>query len=129
MTRALNAQNLAVDKVLQWSTWSTARDHQQFAIARIQEILDLLASDNYDESEDGEWDDEEYDELMESSDSENAQMSSMQGQGDFASGSTMQPLPVPNYSVQDILQQEQGNLQFRQQQRAKGNQSKVEKDW
>lgn len=129
MTRALNAQNLAVDKVLQWSTWSTARDHQQFAIARIQEILDLLASDNYDESDDGEWDDEEYDELMESSDSENAQMSSMQGQGDFASGSTMQPLPVPNYSVQDILQQEQGNLQFRQQQRAKGNQSKVEKDW
>ena len=41
----------------------------------------------------------------------------------------MQPLPVPNYSVEDILMQEQGSLQFRQQQRAKSNQGKVEKDW
>ncbi len=130
MRQAVDAQNIAVNIVQQWNTWPAARDQQQLAIARIQEILDLLAKDNSGDSDEGEWDDEEeYDEMMESSDSENSMMSSMQGQGDFASGSNMQPLPTPNYSVEDILQQEQGSLQFRQQQRAKGNQSKVEKDW
>ena len=130
MLQAVEAQEVAIDKLRHWNTWQTGRDQQQIAIAGIQEILDILADDNSDSSEAGEWDQEqEYDESMELTDSENATMSSMQGQGDFASGSAMQPLPVPNYSVEDILQQEQGNLQFRQQQRAKGNKNKVEKDW
>ena len=130
MTQAVDAQSAAEQRLRQWSSWASGRDQQQLAITRLQEILDLLTSDNDDSSEEGDWDeDQDYDEWMEAMDSENAQLSSMQGQGDYATGSAMQPLPTPNYSVEDILQQEQGNLQFRQQQRAKGNQSKVEKDW
>lgn len=130
MMQAVEAQETATEKLRQWNTWPACRDQQQLAIARIQEILDILSSDNSADSDEGDWDDEEeYDEMMDQSDSDNSMMSSMEGQGDFSAGSAMQPLPVPNYSVQDILQEEQGSLQFRQQQRAKGNQSKVEKDW
>jgi hypothetical protein len=50
-------------------------------------------------------------------------------EGDFAAGGEMQALPVPNYSAGDILMEEQGSLQFRQQQRAKANAGKVEKDY
>ena len=55
--------------------------------------------------------------------------SSMPMQGDLAAGSDMQPLPLPNYSVEDLLMEEQGNLQFRQQQRAKAQAGRVKKDW
>ncbi|WP_372723723.1 VWA domain-containing protein, partial [Novipirellula sp.] len=130
MKQAITAQDLAVEPLRQWSRWANARDLQQIAIRKIQEILDLLASDSSEDSDEGDWDDEEsYEDMMESSESDEAMMSSMQGEGEFASGGEMQPLPVPNYSVEDILMQEQGSLQFRQQQRAKSNQGKVEKDW
>lgn len=130
MNQAIAAQKRAAARLQQWNTWPDARIQQQLAIGKIQEILDLLVSDNSGDSDEGDWeDDEEYDDMMEASDSDEAMMSSRPGQGDFASGSTMQPLPVPNYSVEDILMEEQGSLQFRQQQRAKSNQNKVEKDW
>ncbi|EMI20026.1 von Willebrand factor type A [Rhodopirellula maiorica SM1] len=130
MKQAITAQEMAAEKLQQWSGWPGARDQQQIAIRKIQEILDLLANDSSEDSDEGDWDDEEsYEDMMESSESDEAMMSSMQGEGDFASGGEMQPLPVPNYSVDDILMQEQGSLQFRQQQRAKSNQGKVEKDW
>lgn len=130
MKQVITAQDLAVDPLRQWSRWANARDLQQIAIRKIQEILDLLASDSSEDSDEGDWDDEEsYEDMMESSESDEAMMSSMQGEGEFASGGEMQPLPVPNYSVEDILMEEQGSLQFRQQQRAKSNQGKVEKDW
>ncbi len=130
MQQVITAQGLAVDQLQQWSGWPDARDQQQIAIRKIQEILDLLASDSSEDSDEGDWDDEEsYEDMMESSESDEAMMSSMQGEGEFASGAEMQPLPVPNYSVDDILMEEQGSLQFRQQQRAKSNQGKVEKDW
>ena len=41
----------------------------------------------------------------------------------------MQDLPEPNYSADDILKEEQSNLQFRQEKRAKKNASKVKKDY
>ena len=63
------------------------------------------------------------------SDAEGAVTSSLPTRGEMARGASMQPLPIPNYSVEDILQEEMGNQQFRQQQRTKGNQEKVEKDW
>ena len=50
-------------------------------------------------------------------------------EGDIAAGSSMQPLPAPNYTIEDILLEEKGNLQFRQQKRAKANAAKVEKDY
>ncbi|EMI44566.1 vWA domain-containing protein [Rhodopirellula sp. SWK7] len=130
MDQVVDAQEQAIGKLQQWNSWPAGRDQQLVAIKKIQEILEMLSSNDSGESDEGEWDeDAEYDEMMEASDSEEAMMSSMQGQGDFASGSSMQPLPVPNYSVEDILMEEQGSLQFRQQQRAKSNQANVEKDW
>ena len=97
---------------------------------KIQEILDLLAGDNEGESDDGDWEDDEEDWDMEDyEDGEDGMPSSMDMTGDLAAGSEMQPLPVPNYSVEDMLMEEQGNMQFRQQERAKANAGKVKKDW
>ena len=50
-------------------------------------------------------------------------------EGDLAAGGEMAPLPVPNYSAEELLMEEQGNMQFREQQRAKAQAGKVEKDW
>ena len=54
---------------------------------------------------------------------------SMPSQGDFARSSEMQPLPAPNYSVEEILGEEAESQQFRQQTRARASAGKVEKDW
>lgn len=127
MTEVISSLARAETMLTRWGTWPDARDQQHVAIQKIQEILDLLASDDSDER-DGD-DEEEDGDMMEPSDSDKSISASMEGQGDFASDAAMQPLPLPNYSVDDILQQEQGSLQFRQQQRAKSNQKSVEKDW
>jgi hypothetical protein len=130
MTQVVAAQGGAVDALAAWDTWELARARQQEAVVKIQEILDLLAGDNEGESEDGDpedfeedWDMEDYEE------GEQGTPSSADMTGDLASGGEMQPLPLPNYSVEDVLMEEQGNMQFRQQERAKANAGKVEKDW
>ena len=55
--------------------------------------------------------------------------SSLPMQGDFRKDAMMQPLPVPSFSAEEVLMEEMGSQQFRQQQRAKANAGKVEKDW
>jgi uncharacterized protein YegL len=113
-----------------WNSWPAARAEQQVAEQLIEEILSLLGNNSSDESEGDEWDemddegDYEYSDEMDES-----MMSSMPMEGGFAAGGEMQALPVPNYSAEDILMEEQGSLQFRQQQRAKANAAKVEKDY
>lgn len=130
MDEAIEAQDRAAGHLRQWASWPEARVQQQVALDRIQAILDMLASDQSSDSEDSDWDESENEsEDMETTDSQDSMSSSREGQGDFAAGAEMQGLPVPNYSVQDILREEQGSLQFRQQQRAARNQGKVEKDW
>ena len=66
---------------------------------------------------------EDYSEMSES------MPDSSYNEGDLAAGSNMQPLPAPNYTIEDILLEEKGNLQFRQQKRANANAAKVEKDY
>tara|TARA_R110002096_G_scaffold113320_10_gene246405 strand:+ start:1273 stop:3375 length:2103 start_codon:yes stop_codon:yes gene_type:complete len=130
MGEAIAAQERAGEQLRQWASWPDARVQQQIALDKIQAILDLLASDQSEDWDEGDWDEYEEDwEDMEFSDSEGGMNSSMEGQGDLAAGAEMQSLPIPNYSVEDILMQEQGSLQFRQQQRAAANEGKVEKDW
>ena len=127
MTEAINDQKQAEEQLGNWTTWELARAGQMIAIQRIQEILDLLAGDDPDEGdwedEDDEWDLDEYEDADEGS------PSSMMMEGDLAAGGEMQPLPVPNYSAEDLLMEEQGNMQFRQQERAKAQAGKVDKDW
>ena len=50
-------------------------------------------------------------------------------EGDLAAGSSMQSLPAPNYTIEEILLEEKGSLQFRQQKRANANAAIVEKDY
>ncbi|MBK1792555.1 VWA domain-containing protein [Persicirhabdus sediminis] len=115
----------------QWNTAFHSLRHYNIAAEHVQEILDLLANSNSsqdsdsEESEMDEWDDYEYDE----SDGE-SQMMSMAMEGDFNSSESMQQLPPPNFSPEDILQEEMASQQFRQKQQSKSKAaSAVEKDW
>ena len=130
ITEGIEAQDRAAEQLRKWAFWPDARLQQQIAIDKIEDILDLLASDQSEDWDEGDWEDWEEDwDDMEFSDSEGGMNASMEGQGDLAAGAEMQALPLPNYSVEDILMEEQGSLQFRQQQRAVANKGKVEKDW
>ena len=112
------------------TSWAAADAEQRIAEYLIEEILSLLnksSSEESDEDQMDEWDEDgeyDYSDAMDES-----MMSSMPMEGDLAAGGKMQALPVPNYSAEEILMQEQGSLQFRQQQRAKANAGKVKEDY
>lgn len=127
MRAAVEAQVEAEELLPQWRYWPAARARQSVAIDRLQEILDLFASNSDDQGE-GEWDDEDWEEYMDTDPGE-AVASSLPMKGDFREDALMQPLPVPNFSAQDVLMEEMSSQQFRQEQRAKVNAGKVEKDW
>ena len=130
MAKVPTAMERAGGLLATWNSWPAARAEQQIAEQLIEEILSLLGDSSSDESEGDEWDEMDEDGEYEYSDEmDESMMSSMPMEGDFAAGGEMQALPVPNYSAEDILMEEQGSLQFRQQQRAKANAGKVEKDY
>ena len=126
---AQESQKLATGTLKEWGTWPQARTFQQAAETAIQQILDMLSnsSDASDDSEEYDDYDEDYEDY-EDSDGESTPSSDAM-EGDFASASGMTELPVPNYSADEILMEEEGSLQFRQQQRAEANKGKVEKDY
>ncbi len=127
MEQAVEAQGEAEELLPQWRYWPAARARQAVAIERLQEILDLFASNRDNEGE-GEWDEEDWEEYMDTDPGE-AVASSLPMKGEFREDALMQPLPVPNFSAEDILMEEMSSQQFRQEQRAKANAGKVEKDW
>ncbi|MGJ8673436.1 VWA domain-containing protein [Rubritalea sp.] len=128
--QVISMQQNAAERVLERSEWPASRSQQSSAEALITEIIDLLSGKSDQNSDDSEYseDDDEGDYEYSEDDSESS-MSSESMQGDLSSSSQMQSLPEPNYSAEDILQEEQGNLQFRQEKRANQNASKVEKDY
>lgn len=128
IVRVQQSQEIASTNLIHLETWELAQSMQVEASRLIQAILDLLANDSQDSSDSEDWDEMEEDyEYME--DSEESTNTSEPMQGDFAANGEMQELPLPNYSAEDILLEEQGNLQFRQQKRASANSAKVEKDF
>lgn len=130
MAKVPEAMERAAALLGSWNSWPAGRAEQQIAEQLIEEILSLLGNNSSDESEGDEWDEMDEDgEYEYSEEMDESMMSSMPMEGDFAAGGEMQALPVPNYSAEDILMEEQGSLQFRQQQRAKANAGKVEKDY
>ncbi|CAA6689846.1 MULTISPECIES: VWA domain-containing protein [unclassified Lentimonas] len=130
MARVPTAMEGARGLLISWNTWPAGRAEQLVAVHLIEEILSLLGNNSSDESEGEDWDEmEDYEDYEYSDEMDDSMMSSMPMEGDFAAGGEMQALPVPNYSAEDILMEEQGSLQFRQQQRAKANAGKVEKDY
>lgn len=124
-------QESASTSLQKWETWPDARSLQTSAEQLIEQILDLISGDSDEQGESSEeWEDYEEDYDYEYSDEDGeSTMSSESMEGDFASGAEMQELPVPNYSAEDILMEEQGSLQFRQQKRASANAGKVERDF
>jgi len=127
MDQAIDAQKDAAELLPQWQYWPSARSRQTVAAERLQEIIDMFASNSDSEGE-GEWEEEEWDDYSEGEDGEGIS-SSLPMQGDFRKDAMMQPLPVPSFSAEEVLMEEMGSQQFRQQQRAKANAGKVEKDW
>ncbi|MEM7673009.1 MAG: hypothetical protein AAF212_06675, partial [Verrucomicrobiota bacterium] len=124
-------QQNAVEQLKSWSSWPAARSAQETAILIIQKVIDLLLGDSQPDSDSLD-DFDEYEEEYNYEDFEeyNEGMSSSEmSDGDLASDAGMQELPIPNYSAEDILLEEQGNLQFRQQKRRSANAGKVEKDY
>jgi hypothetical protein len=130
MAKVPEAMERARGLLVNWNTWPAAYSEQKIAEQLIEEILNLLGNSASDESEGDEWDEmDEEGEYEYSDEMDESMMSSMPMEGDFAAGSEMQALPVPNYSAADILMEEQGSMQFRQQQRAKANAESVKKDY
>ncbi|MEM9026318.1 MAG: VWA domain-containing protein [Verrucomicrobiota bacterium] len=124
-------QQSAAEQLKTWSSWPAARSAQNLAILTIQKIIDILlgsSQQNSDNTEDFDEYEEDYD-YEDFAEYNGGMNSSEMSDGDFASGAGMQELPIPNYSAEDILFEEQGNLQFRQQKRRSANAGKVEKDY
>ena len=130
MNEVLAAQQQAETLFAAWSSWPAGRGEQQVAERLLKRILDLLGGNsNPDLSDAEDYDDSEYEENEYMEDSEESLSSSESIEGELAMQSEMQELPVPNYSAEEILLEEQGNLQFRQQKRASANAAKVKKDY
>ena len=124
-----NAQEQASKYLGKENDYAHLSQKQIEAEKYIIQILEYLskgdASDESTPSEEPDMD-AEYD----YSDEENPSMSSSSAtEGDLASDSTMQSLPLPNYSAEDILLEEQQNQQFREQKREAANAIAVEKDY
>lgn len=98
----------------------------ELQIRTILEQLSDSAAPEYDEDDD--YDEmEDYEDYMQAPEGDSNQ--SDQIQGDYAASSEMQPLPTPNYSIDDILLEEKGSQQFREQKRAASNAQKVKQDF
>ncbi|MDQ8183574.1 VWA domain-containing protein [Pelagicoccus sp. SDUM812005] len=126
MQQAIDGQETAEALFAEWKNWPEARERQVTVEQRLQEILDLFASSESEEGEDGDWEDYEDFEMGEEGE---GMPSSMGMEGEFRADAHMQALPLPNYSPEEILSEEMGSQQFRQEQRAKANAGEVEKDW
>jgi hypothetical protein len=130
MANVSPAMQQAAERLAEWVSWPAAQSQQQVAEQTIEAILELLSNNSSNESEGDEASEmDEYEDYDYSDEMSESMSSSMPAEGDFAAGGEMQSLPLPNYSAEDILSEEQGNLQFRQQQRAAANAAKVEKDY
>ncbi|MEM6601300.1 MAG: VWA domain-containing protein [Verrucomicrobiota bacterium] len=130
ISQAIAAQEKAVPLLSEWASWPAGRGEQQAAERALVRILELLGRNSRRDSPEMEdYDDYDFDDYEYTEDSEESMTSSESIQGDFAATSEMQELPVPNYSAEEILLEEQENLQFRQQKRASANAAQVEKDY
>jgi len=131
LQRAIDAQGAALALYRKWESWPAARSEGRAVEDSLGEILDLLkASESSGPTDEmGDESAEDFQAGEELSDAGAGQSSSQSSSADFASDVEMQALPVPNYSVEDILLEEQGSRQFREQNRARANAGQVERDY
>ncbi|MEM9399932.1 MAG: VWA domain-containing protein [Verrucomicrobiota bacterium] len=132
MTQAVETQNKVPPFLSNNKEWPLARREMRRAIDLMEQILRIMSnsdsSDSMDSDEMMDMEEEDW-EMYDESDYEENPSSNMQGKGDLAQGSEMQPLPKPNYTAEEILHEETENQQFREQKRSKANEGKVDKDW
>ncbi len=132
MENVVKAQQQAIGELTTKEQWPLARRELSTAVRLMQEILQMLSSQNSSPAEEGDEEgdmgDEEWD-MSELGESDESQSSSMPMNGDMAQTSEMQPLPKPNYLAEEILGEEMENQQFRSQKRSAAQAGKVEKDW
>jgi hypothetical protein len=111
-----------------------ANSGMRIAAARMKQALDELASGDNQTSDEGESDesmeDFEYDEDMELTDADQAANQSMPAMsGQFKTALDARSLPIPNYSQEEILEEEARNLQDRARKREARAGSGVKKNW
>lgn len=125
------AQDSAATELKVWDAWPAARSHSQTAEKVIKEIIELLSNNSPQKGDSDDASDEMDDEgkYTESNKEEKSTPDSRKVSGDLAAGAEMQALPVPNYSAEDILKEEQGSQQFREQKRSQSNAGKVKEDY
>ncbi|MEM0967457.1 MAG: VWA domain-containing protein [Verrucomicrobiota bacterium] len=131
MDRVIESGEKAEVLIADRGNWPAARVEQKRVEKLVTEILDLLAGGSSQEPSSNE-NPEDYSEDYDYEDwneDQEGMVSSDAVAGDFAADSEMQSLPIPDYSVEDILREERGSLQFRQQKRANANAGNVEKDY
>ncbi|TVP75747.1 MAG: VWA domain-containing protein, partial [Puniceicoccaceae bacterium] len=131
LQKAIEAQAAAQSFYRNWDNWPAARSEGLAVEHALAEILDLLMDRQSFRTEDEAEDEavQDFEDGEEFSDAGESQSSSQASSADFAASVEMQALPVPNYSAEDILLEEQGSRQFREQTRARANAGQVERDY
>ncbi len=127
INRAREAQDLAVTLLGPLDKLSPAVDAKQTAVTELEAALKSLSASQT--GEDEQPDQNDASEMTNTSaDSDNPADRSMASRGDLISDLVNRVLPRPNYSVEDILNEEQANAQVRT--RNKGSRvTEGEKDW
>ena len=115
--------------------WADANSSLTTASRKMQEALDVLSDQSGDQtgeqdSEAGDMEDWDYDEDMEWSESSaDASMSMPIRSQNFNSALNSRNLPVPNFSAEEILAEEENNQLKRDQQNSSRAGAKVDKNW
>jgi len=117
------------------TNWIKANSSLLTATRKMQEALELLSDQSKDQSgsessEEGDMDDWDYEEDMEWSESDEAASLSMPIRSQtFNSALNNKNMPIPNYSAEEIMAEEQANQLKREQQNSSRAGAKVDKNW
>jgi hypothetical protein len=136
LAEAMAAQQQAITNLAPESLrWPQANSAFHTATGRMQQAIESLRSlqpPSNDEGDDAtsRRNQNTYDENMDGTDSETeADKSQSVSAGDFETALSLQSLPVPNYTAEEILAEESANQQQRARQKAARAGAKVEKNW
>ncbi|MDA3924888.1 MAG: VWA domain-containing protein [Kiritimatiellae bacterium] len=115
--------------------WVKANSSLLTATRKMQEALQLLTDQSNDESDsedsdEGDMEDWDYEDDMEWSESNEATSLSMPIRSqNFNSALNSRNMPIPNYSAEEIMAEEEANQMKREQQNSSRAGAKVEKNW
>jgi hypothetical protein len=136
LTGALDAQHQALASLVPESVrWPQANSAFHAAAGRMQQALETLRSllpptNEEEDTSPPSRNENAYDENLDGTDSETeADRSNAVSAGDFEAALSLQSLPVPNSTAEEILAEETANQQERARKKAARAGAKVEKNW